>query len=250
MTPFEIFIHNRSVLSENIGTSSFTMCIDFKDDRFDSTSGCAALIRNDVPKLLNGQETNAKKYFDKLHLFMANMSKEIGEDKQDFEETVKKFKAWCEENGSKDGIGCPHKLYFVTYSSYNANIIDRMFNKFVMMFMPHPFVIHLVRDRCYDMCAGGYFMQIHCYKKKHATYIVDPDKDQIENEFLEKCYDNLMTYAKTIKCPVYVLTNPGIFDRLCDWFKRCYARYNSFFVGIVEDIKCAVTGKILTTNEQ
>ena len=246
MTPFEIIVHNRKVLKDNIGSSSYMITFDHVPNAFDSLSGRGSMMRNDVPFLLSKEETNASIYFKGLLNAAARTAIIIGKEHENWEEIAENFSKWCADTKSKSGRGCPYKFYYTNYSVYNVNWWWRMAEKIRMMFGNHQFVAHLVRDRALDKNGGGYFIQIHCYKPAYGTY--RPEHDELEDKFISTLYDQLCQLSREVKCPCSILTNPSIFGRLKDWAVRCYFRYNSFCYGLIQDIKAAFQGNIYQPN--
>lgn len=249
MTPYEILRNNLSVLRNKIGTNSYMVTVDFKEDPYMSLGKIGALINNDVHRVMEFEPpNNAKQYFAVINGSMVEVAKEMGKEYENFDEVRQKAEEWCRKNHDPSGTRCPHKFYFTTYCKHNSNIFHRWMAKIGMFLKPHQFVIHVVRDSVLDSYCGGYFIQIHAYHNK-ATYRPDEWVASEEDRFFNICDKAFKEWFVGTRVPVYFLTDPSIFGRLRHWFKRCYARYNSFLVLLYTNIKYTITGTLLGANK-
>ena len=248
MTPYEIIKFNTSVLRESVGRNSYTITVDFVDDPNVSVGKFGALINNDVDKLMATEpDNNSKRFFEAIQSTICNVAREMGKDHEDFDDIITKSREWFDKNGCNTSTDCPYKFYFTSYCKQNKNIWEKWKSKLWMMFAPHQFVIHVVRDCTLDSYSGGYFIQIHSYEDKD-TYFLDDHRTSEKNKFFVVCKERLDSFGEGLKTPIYRLTNPSLFGRLKHWFSRSYFRYNSFITLIARHLKFAFTGTFLNTN--
>ncbi len=199
-------------------------------------------MHNDAPFLLSKEDNNASLFFRRIMNAAQKTAYLIGKGHENWEEVADNFTKWCKEHNSSSGKGSPYKFYYTNYSVYNGNLWRRISERLKMMFGNYPFVIHLIRDRCMDNnAAGGYVIQIHCYKPSFGSYRLDYE---MEDQFIKTLYDCLCQLSEEAKCPCSMLTNPSFFDRVKEWLIRCYIRYNSFCYGLYHDIKSAIQGTL------